>query len=123
MLARRWRRPGAIMRSPICARLRAKASSEWCSRWITRVKVSVNAVRGAPAGGHQCALRCEVSMSDAHQTPQSAYHDADVALAELMAEFRERPQFADWAPPVVRPSFPRRTRGIAAQREIRRSRP
>src|SRR3984893_19443962 len=111
------------MRSPICARLRAKASSEWCSRWITRVKVSVNAVRGAPSAGRQCALRCEVSMSDEHQTPQSAYHGADLALAESMAEFRERPQFADWAPPVIRPSFREGHRGIAAQREIRRSRP
>ena len=57
-------------------------------------------------------------MSDEHQTPQSAYHGADLALAELMAEFRERPQFADWAPPVIRPSFREGNRGIAAQKKF-----
>src|ERR1700732_2300651 len=79
------------MRSPICARSRAKASSEWCSRWITRVKVSVNAVRGPPSAGRQCALRCEVSMSDEHQTPQSAYHGADLALAVIKIKHRAAP--------------------------------
>jgi hypothetical protein len=104
-------------------RKRCSAGPCWCSRWITRVKVSVNAVRGAPAAGRQCALRCEVSMSDEDQTPQSAYHGADLALAQSMAEFRQRPEFADCAPPVARPSFREGHRGIAAQREIRRSRP
>jgi hypothetical protein len=30
-------------------------------RWITRVRVSVNTVRGAPAVGRRCALRWETS--------------------------------------------------------------
>src|SRR2546430_16066279 len=41
----------------------------------------MNALRGAPAAGRRCALRCEVSMSDKLQRPQSAYHGADPALA------------------------------------------
>jgi hypothetical protein len=71
----------------------------------------------------QFALRCEVSMSDKHQTPQSAYHDADLALAQSMAEVRERPQFAAWAAPVVRPSFGEGHRVAAARREIRPNAP
>jgi hypothetical protein len=70
----------------------------------SRESVSERRTRRASAG-RQCALRCEVSMSDEHQRPQSAYHGADLAPARSMAEFRQRPEFVDWAPPVVRPSF------------------
>jgi len=42
----------------------------------------MNASRGAPAAGRQCALRCDVPMSDEHQTPPSTYYGADLTLAQ-----------------------------------------
>ena len=79
------------MRSPICARSRAKASSEWCSQWITPVKVSVNAVRGAAAAGRQCVLRCEVSMSDEGSKAAKRLSRADLALAVIKIKHRAAP--------------------------------